>query len=254
MSWGANRARGVFFGLAFASLMATTWAADTQSAPAKPSEPTEISLEELMKMEIPVVEAASKYKQKITEAPSSVTILTSDEVKKYGHRTLADILQTVPGVYVSYDRNYSFLGVRGFNLGDANDRVLLLVDGHRINNSLSDSAFIGTEFILDADLIDRVEVIRGPGSSLYGNNAFLGVINVITRKGRDMTGNGAEVSGEAASFDTYKGRVTYGNKFKNGLELLLSGTLYDSQGQEAFFSQLQGTNGFARNADNDDFK
>src|SRR5207244_831284 len=95
--------------VALVSMQATGRADEPQAAATKPSEPTEISLEELMKMEIPVVEAASKYKQKITEAPSSVTILTSDEVKKYGHRTLADILQTVPGVYVSYDRNYSFL-------------------------------------------------------------------------------------------------------------------------------------------------
>src|SRR5437867_12363531 len=78
-------------------------------------EPTEISLEELLKMEIPVVEGASKYKQKITEAPSSVTIITADEVKKYGHRTLADILRSVPGMHVSYDRDYSILGVRGFS-------------------------------------------------------------------------------------------------------------------------------------------
>src|SRR5205823_9088176 len=113
-------------------------------------------------------------------------------------RTLADILQSVRGLQVSYNRNYSFVGVRGFNRGDFNSRVLLLVDGHRINNSLSDGAFIGTEFILDVDLIDRVEVIRGPGSSLYGNNAFFGVVKVITRKGRDMSGYGAEFSVEAA--------------------------------------------------------
>src|SRR5207247_1263804 len=186
-------------------------------------------------MEVPVVEAASKYRQKTTEAPSSVTIITSDEVKKYGHRTLADVLQTVPGMYVTYDRNYAFLGVRGVNLGDNNNRVLLLVDGHRLNNSLSDSAYIGTEFILDVDLIDRVEIIRGPGSSLYGNNAFFGVINVITRKGPDMTGIGAEGSGEIGSFDTWKGRATWGSKFENGLEMLLSGSFYSSDGQDRLY-------------------
>ncbi len=224
-------------------------------------EPTDLSVEELTRMEIPVVEAASKYKQKITEAPSSVTIITADEARKYGHRTLADILQSVPGMYVTYDRNYSFLGVRGFNRGDYNSRMLLLVDGHRVNNSLSDGAFIGTEFILDVDLIDRVEIIRGPGSSLYGNNAFFGVINVITRRGRDMPRNGAELSGEVASFDTYKGRATYGNKFNNGLELLLSGTLYDSAGPERLFYKefafpllKPPISGVAENADDDAFK
>src|SRR5947208_13903111 len=193
MRCGIKRIKAAFWVMALVLLATAGEAAETQPTATKPSEPTEISLEELIKMEIPGVEAASKYKQKVTEAPSSVTIVTADEVKRYGHRTLADILQSAPGLYVTYDRNYSFLGVRGFNLGDYNNRVLLLVDGHRLNNSLSDSAFIGTEFPLDVDLIERVEIIRGPGSSLYGNNAFFGVINVITRKGRDMAGIGGEV-------------------------------------------------------------
>ncbi len=243
-------------------------AADGQLAAGTPPETTEISLEQLAKMEIPVVEAASKYRQKITEAPSSVTIITSDEVKAYGYRTLSDILASAPGFYTTYDRNYSYLGVRGFSLGDfytRNSRVLVLVDGHRINNSLTDGAAIGTDFILDTDLIDRVEVIKGPGSSLYGNNAFLGVINVITRKGRDMTGNGLEASGEAGSFDTYKGRLSYGSRFNNGLELLVSGTIYDSAGQGSLYypafdprvnpgNYLASNNGNAENADADNYK
>jgi len=239
------------------------WSAESAVAQTKPPDPTEISLEELMKLEIPVVAAASKYQQKITEAPSSVTIIKAEEVKKYGHRTLADILRSAPGLYVSYDRNYSFLGTRGFNLGDFNNRVLLLVNGHRVNNSLSDGAFIGTEFILDVDLIDRVEIIRGPGSSLYGNNAFFGVINVITRRGRDMPAIGVEGSAELGSFDTWKGRATYGSKFDNGLEMLLSGTFYESDGQDSLYyrefdqriSSDPGArnNGIVKDADNDAF-
>src|SRR5204863_6058936 len=222
-------------GLALLCMAAASWAVEAQPAPAKTVEPTDISLEELVKMEIPIVEGASKYKQKTTEAPASVTIITADEVKKYGYRTLADILNSVPGLYISDDRQNARLGVRGVISRDYNSRVLLLVDGHRINNSLSDGAPIGTEFILDVDLIDRVEIIRGPGSSLYGNNAFFGVINVITRKGGDMTRHGAEVSGEGGSFDTYKGRATSGNKVQNGLEMLLSGSIYDSAGQRQLY-------------------
>ncbi len=223
------------------------------AASVRAADPTDISFEELIKMEIPTVEAASKYKQKTTEAPSSITIITSDEVKRYGHRTLADILRSAPGLHVSYDRNYSFLGVRGFNLGDNNNRVLLLVDGHRINNSLTDGAHLGTEFLLDVDLIDRVEIIRGPGSSLYGNNAFFGVINVVSRQGRDL--NGVEVSGEAGSFDAFKGRVSYGKQFTNGLELLFSGSILDSGGNKNLFYKEYNTpannNGIAHDADAD---
>lgn len=194
---------------------------------------TALSLEALMEIEIPHVYSASKFEQKATEAPSSVTVISSEEIKLYGYRTLADVLQSVQGLHVSYDRNYAFLGSRGISLGDFNSRILLLVDGHRVNNNLTDGAFIGTEFILDIDLIDRVEIIRGPGSVLYGNNAFFGVINVITRQGKQV--NGAEVSGEYGEYDTYKGRVTYGKLFTNGVQLLLSGTYYDSAGREHLF-------------------
>src|SRR5262245_61646857 len=209
-------------------LLGAAQAQESLSVQQRPRDPTELTLDELMRMEIPKVYGASKYEQKTTEAPSSVTIVTSEEVKKYGHRTLADILQSVRGLYVTYNRNYSFLGTRGFNRGDFNSRILLLVDGHRVNNSLSDGAFLGTEFILDVDLIDRVEVIRGPGSALYGNNAFFGVINVVTKRGEQI--KGAEVSGAVASYDTYEGRFTYGNRFPDGVEMLVSGTYYDSHG------------------------
>jgi iron complex outermembrane receptor protein len=89
----------------------------------------------------------------------------------------------------------------------------------------------GYEFPLDVDLIERVEVIRGPGSALYGNNAFAGIVNVVTRKGADIGGKGLEVSGSYGAYDAYSGRVSYGNKFKNGVETMVSGTWYDSQGE-----------------------
>lgn len=189
-----------------------------------------MSLEDLGEIKINVVVAASKYEQKTTEAPSSVSVVTQEEMKLYGYRTLADILASLQGFNVTYDRNNSYLGVRGLSLGDFNSRVLLLIDGHRMNNNLTDSADIGNEFLLDADLIDRVEVIRGPGSVLYGNNAFFAVINVITRKGGQV--NGVEASGEYGEFDTFKFRVTAGKAFTNGVSLLLSGSYYNSEGAD----------------------
>ena len=216
---------------------------------------TDLPLETLMEIEVPKVYGASKFDQKTTEAPSSITVITADEIKRYGYRTLADVLRSVPGFYVSYDRNYAYLGARGINLGDFNARMLLLVDGHRVNNNITDGAYIDTAFILDIDLVDRVEIIRGPGSVLYGNNAFFGVINVITRQGKQL--DGAEVSGEYASYDTYKGRFTYGNLFTNGVQLLLSGTYYDSAGVDELFYKEFNTptqnNGVARGLDDDSF-
>jgi len=204
-------------------------------------------------MKVPVVFSASKIEQKSTEAPSSTTVITSEEIKRYGYRTLADVLRSVQGFYVSYDRNYAFLGTRGLNLGDFNSRILLLVDGHRINNNLTDGAYIDSAFILDLDLVDRIEIVRGPSSVLYGDNAFFGVINVITRRANQV--DGVEVSGAYGTFNSYQGRVTVGNVFTNGLELLLSGSTYGSDGPENLFYPQFNTpaqnNGIAHNLDDD---
>ncbi|MBJ6727798.1 TonB-dependent receptor plug domain-containing protein [Geomesophilobacter sediminis] len=195
---------------------------------------TEMTLEQLMEVEVPTVIGASKYEQKVTEAPASVSIVTAEDIRRYGYRTLADALNSVRGLYITYDRNYHFLGIRGFGRpGDYNSRVLMLVDGHRINDNIFDTAPIGTEFPLDLDLIDRIEVIRGPGSSLYGTNAFFGVINVITRQGSDL--QGAETAAAAGRFATYNGRASYGKEFANGLDLLLSASVMHSDGPQRLF-------------------
>jgi outer membrane receptor for ferrienterochelin and colicins len=221
---------------------------------------TELSIAELMNI---TVQGASKYAQRISEAPSSVSIVTADDIKQYGYRTIADILRSRSGFSVTYDRNYSYIGVRGFGRpGDYNTRVLLTIDGHRMNDNIYDQAAIGTEAPLDVDLIERVEIIRGPGSSLYGNNAFFGVVNIVTRRGRDL--KGGEVSGEAGSFDTYKGRLSYGSRSAGGTELIASGTAYDSKGDRLYFSQFDPANpgadpranngGYADHADYDRFQ
>lgn len=214
----------------------------------------ELSPEELLKVKVAVVYGASKHEQAMTKAPASVTVVTADEIQKQGHRTLGEVLRSVPGMYVTYDRNYMYLGLRGFaRPGDYNTRVLMLVDGHRLNDNIFSTAPIGTEFPIDVDLIDRVEVIRGPSSSIYGSSAFLGVINVITRRGRDV--DGFEVSGGGGSLDTYSARLTYGKLFDNDLELLISGTTYGSAGQRRLyypeFDDPATANGIASNSDED---
>lgn len=193
----------------------------------------EASLEQLGNIQ---VYSASKHMQDVRDAPSSVTVVTADEIQKYGYRTLADILESVRGFYVTYDRDYSFVGVRGFGrLGDYNIRILVLVDGHRINDNTFGEAYVGSEFLVDVDLIERVEIIRGPSSSLYGADAFFAVINVITRKPPQR--KGVELSFAPASFGTYEGRASYGGQYK-GIDTLLSGTFYNSQGPTLFFPQF----------------
>jgi iron complex outermembrane receptor protein len=191
----------------------------------------DLSLEELM--DIPVY-GVSKYPQKLSEAPASVTVVTREDIKRYGYRTLADILRSVPGFFITNDRNYEYLGIRGFNRpGDYNSRFLLLVDGHRLNDPIYQEAFIGNDFPVDVDLIERVEVIRGPSFALYGSGAFFAVINVITRRGAEM--RGAEVSGAGGSFLSHKARLSYGNRWPNGPEVLVSGSYFNSPGPSSLF-------------------
>ncbi|HSH38199.1 MAG TPA: TonB-dependent receptor plug domain-containing protein, partial [Chthoniobacterales bacterium] len=188
----------------------------------------------IMQIKIPTVYGASKHEQKITEAPSAVSVVPREEIQAYGHRTLADILRNVRDFYVTYDRNYAYVGVRGFNRpGDFGGRILLLVDGHRVNDPVYNAVAAVSDFPVDVDMIERVEVIRGPGSSLYGNNAFFAVINVVTRKAQDV--DGLEASGEVGSHESYKGRLSFGHTFKSGLSMLLTGTLFESDGNERLY-------------------
>ena len=210
---------------------------------------SQASLEELMNIK---VISASKYLQSSESAPSLVTVITAEQIQQYGYRTLADILRSVGAFYVTYDRNYSYVGVRGFaRPGDYNTRMLLLMDGHRLNDNVDDWAYVGTEFILDVDLIERVEIIRGPASSLYGSNAFFAVVNVVTKRGPQI--DGVELSAEAGSFNSYQGRVTYGKRLQP-FELLLSGTYYTSPGQNLFFPEFNSPSenfGLAAHGDDD---
>ena len=190
---------------------------------------------ELVKMPIPTIGSASGFPQPVSQAPASVSIVTREDIQRYGYRTLSDLLRSVPGLHMTYDRLYSFVGVRGVNPGDFNSRMLLLVDGHRLNQNLSDAALVETGFILDLDLVDRVEIIRGPGSVLYGNNAVFGVINVVTRPPASLGKYGTEASVSYGSFDTWQARATYGHTFTNGPAFLVSGTYFDSPGQSRLF-------------------
>lgn len=215
---------------------------------------SKMSIEDLAKVRVDSVYGASKFLQKASDSPAYVTVVTAADIQKYGYRTLAEVLQTVRGFYIVYDRNYTYVGVRGFlQPQDYNARVLFLVDGHRINDNIFDGAYVGTEFPVDVDLIDRIEIIRGPNSDVYGTGAFAAVINVITKRGRDM--DGVETSTRAGSWNSYKGRVTYGERFDSGVEAVASGSFYNSLGHERlFFPEFDSpatNNGVARDADAD---
>jgi iron complex outermembrane receptor protein len=208
-----------------------------------------IPLEELMQMR--VVTAASKFAQPISDAPSSVVVLTASDIRDHGWRTLADALATLPGLYVTNDRNYTYLGARGFlRPGDYNSRFLLLVDGMRINDAVYDQALIGTEGLIDMDMIKRIEFVPGPGSAVYGSNALFGVINVVTRDGSGLSGVQGAVT--VAGQGERKARTSYGWHGQNGADLLLSASAFNRTGRDLYYAEFdtpETNRGIARHLD-----
>jgi outer membrane receptor for ferrienterochelin and colicins len=238
-------------GIASVLIVLCLWSAP---AAAQTTTPDILSIQELLDAEI--VSTASKFPQPLMRAPASVTVITADEIRRLGHRTLADILRGARGLYVNDDRNYSYTGVRGFaRPGDYNTRVLLLVDGHRLNDPIYDMAPVGTDLPIDVESIDRVEIVRGPGSSLYGTNAILAVVNLITKQGRDA--EGTRVSATRGTLGTLGGRVSTARIFRNGADLFLSGSLQEHDGPASIyfpeFDDAATGFGVVRNGDRDKF-
>jgi len=165
------------------------------------------SLEELLNIEICT---AAKCEQRIMEAPSSVTIITSEDIERYGYQTLEDVLKSIGGFYVSNDRNYGYVGVRGFSRPtDYNNRILLLLNGHTLNDRVYGSAFIDATVGIDLSHIERIEIVRGPGSALYGTSAMFAVMNIITKPGADV--DGLKLSIETGSYGRIQGGLAFGS-------------------------------------------
>jgi outer membrane receptor for ferrienterochelin and colicins len=228
-------------------------AADAAAQNPRPDDVGSMSIEDLLKVD--VVSIASKFPQEVREAPASTTVITAQDIRRYGHRTLSDVLRSVRGFYTTYDRNYAYIGIRGFaRPGDYNTRVLLLIDGWRSNDAVYDMAMIGSDFPMDVSLIERVEVIRGPASSLYGTSALFAVINVVTKTGGQLSGVRAELEG--GSLGTRGATVSYGRLFAGGTELLLASTVRHSDGASSLhypeFETGEPGSGIAHGLDADD--
>ena len=193
---------------------------------------TAMSLEQLL--EVTIV-GASKYEQKQSEVAAAVSVITRDEIKAFGWRTLGEALASLPGVHTTYDRQYSYLGARGFGLpGDFNTRVLVTINGNRVNDPLFDQGPNGREFPLDLDLIERIEFIPGPGGAVYGQNAMFGVVNVITRSGADVDGTELTAAWQRPQA-LREGRASWGKVLDNGVNVLVSVSGLRARGDDRFF-------------------
>lgn len=192
---------------------------------------TEVPFEQLMQRE---VVSASKMARQISDSPSAVAIVTADDIRAYGYRTIADVINSMRGLYTTSDRRYQYMGGRGFGApGDYAGRIMVLIDGYATQEPLFNQAFIDESGLIDLELVERVEYVPGTGSVTYGNNAMLGIINIVTRKGGDF--NTVQLSGELASHGGSKRRATFGKRFDNGADLLLSASSLDARGQNLYF-------------------
>lgn len=199
------------------------------------------------------VQAASRVAEAVEDAPSSVTIIPREELLAFGYPTIADALRGVRGMYVWNDRTYASIGARGLGqLGSYSNRELVLADGHPTNDDWVGSAYVGFDGRTDLADVERIEVVRGPGSVLYGTNAFSGVVNLVTRYREEKPG--VEVGVSAVDASVGRGRVrAQANLGKDaGIWTSVSGA--HGGGRDFYFPELNtaptpGADGHSRNAD-----
>lgn len=145
----------------------------------------DMSLEELLEIEVDVVSKANNQNQSVRNTPGIVTVINRDQIIRMGAKDLIEVLRQVPGFQLGGDSSNSYyMGIRGLWAFDG--KVLVLVDGHEVNELMYSSVNLGNRFPLD--WIQRIEIIRGPGSILYGGSAAYGVINIVTRNAEEIDG------------------------------------------------------------------
>ncbi len=155
------------------------------------------------------VTIATRHETSVSKAPGIITVITDEEIKNLGYRTLAEILRIVPGFEILKMPDFGDLvpSVRGI---DGTNKVRLMIDGHFVNNPLRGNAFnVFDDFPVEN--IKKIEIIRGPGSAMYGENAFLAVINIITKDAGDI--GGIRVASGYGSFNTHEENVIFGEKY-----------------------------------------
>ncbi|WP_044237450.1 TonB-dependent receptor domain-containing protein [Chondromyces apiculatus] len=176
----------------------------------------------------PEVTTASRYAQSLDDAPASISVVDGREIRAFGYPTVAEALRGVRGVYLSNDHDVVYVGVRGIGEPiDYNTRVLLLSDRHPLNDNVMNSAFLGSEGRTNLHDVERIEVIRGPASVIYGTGAFAGVVNLVPR-GRDEP---SHVEASIGAYDDHtaqaRAAVYYRRSARSGAWLSVAGARSD---------------------------
>ena len=169
-----------------------------------------LSLEELLNMEITTL---SRKAEGLGNAPAAVFVISQKDIQRSGARTIPDLLRMVPGMQVAQiDGNKWAVTARGANGRFAN-KLLVLMDGRTLYSPLLSGVYWDVQDT-DIDAIERIEVIRGPGATMWGANAVNGVVNIITKNAADTTGGGVNVL--TGNNGRIEGIVRYGGKLGSG--------------------------------------
>ncbi len=167
---------------------------------------TAMSMEDLMNLQVTSV---SKRTQKVADAAAAIFVITQEDIRRSGATSIPEALRLVPGLEVArIDQNKWAIGSRGFN-GRFDNKLLVLIDGRSVYTPLFSGVYWNVEDVMLED-VDRIEVIRGPGATLWGANAVDGVINVITRKAKAT--QSAVVTAGGGTEERAAGGVRYGGK------------------------------------------
>ncbi len=157
-----------------------------------------------------MVYSAARYVQTIAETPANVSIISRDDIRRYGYRTVADALKSLPGLYDAASQ-WPALGVSGIAVpGDFGSRILYLVNGMPVYEPTYGGFFL--EY-LDIDSVERIEFVKGPGSALYGSGAVTGLVNLITHSDKDGAGSSVALgAGSHRAAKLYFSRTTLGSR------------------------------------------
>lgn len=203
---------------------------DSLSSPGE-EDPFETSPEESILFGAePLITSVSKRPQRIEDAPANVHVIPSADLRRYGYRTVYEALTQVPGVFISDATEFGTIAMRGpAIIGDFNSRVLVLLDGHPLNE-MSRNTAAGSDLAIPIDLVDRIEVMKGPGSSIYGTSAFFGVVNVVTKSAEQL--DGFQAAASWGSFDAYGLNLAYGSYLTKDLQVVASGSYLKNEGHD----------------------
>ncbi len=202
-----------------------------------------------------VVVGAAKREQSLGNVASAVTVISGDRIRRFGYRTVGEAVASVAGAYLVDNRLSYSVGIRGLQIpGDFNSRLLVLIDGASVNEAWGAFAGLGFDALVGIDDIARIEVIRGPVSSVYGTNAFFGIINIVTRGASEtprawvraavnsITGPTTNAGFAAGNIDQQlRGAIHFNNRFGETLNLdIPDGMGIDADASRSFVGGIVG--------------